>query len=357
MTEVVLDIRPDERFSRHSEGAFYQMSDGRLLFVFTRFYADPDDDGASELVYTLSENQGQNWSEIKTLLRAESVGARNVMSVSMLPMKNGDIGIFYIAKIEPSHCRIMLSRYKESDLELISHTVCSTREAPNNLVLNNDRVIRLSNGRILVPLAFHRRVIHDNKPTYDSRGLTVLYYSDDDGTTWNAMPQTIQAPFTCSMSGLQEPGIVELRNGVLWAYHRTDKFCQYESFSLDAGENWTTPQPSFFSSPLSPMQVKRNPFNGDLLVVWNPIPNYNGRNALFVGKAWIGGRNPLVWAQSKDDGKTWSEPVVIEGDKKRGFCYPAIHFVDKNHMLLAYCSGGEEDGSCLKRLTISRVEI
>lgn len=59
-----------------------------------------------------------------------------------------------------------------------------------------------------------------------------------------------------SSSGLQEPGVVELKNGVLWAWARTDLGRQYEMFSMDGGEHWSDSQPSWFTGPCSPLSVK-----------------------------------------------------------------------------------------------------
>ena len=146
---------------------------------------------------------------------------------------------------------------------------------------------------------------------------------------------------------------MELPGGVVYGYFRTDLGRQYESVSLDGGLRWYTPQPSQFSSPCSPMLIKRSNIDGKYYAVWNPIPEHMGRHVP-VGY-WHGGRNPLVIADS-DDGVHFSKPVVLEEDETRGFCYPAMYFVEDG-ILLAYCSGGKEDGACLNRTTIRKVYI
>jgi len=208
--------------------------------------------------------------------------------------------------------------------------------------MNNDRVEKLASGRIIMPLAFHR----------DGRAVDVFLYSDDDGETWAEAPGAVYPNFPHSSSGLQEPGIIEKKNGVLWGYARTDHMYQYEYFSMDGGMHWTEAQPSRFTSPNSPMKIKRHP-SGDLYAIWNPVPMYNGRVRTPAG--W--GRTPFVWAVSKDDGATWSDYTVIEGKEENGYCYPAIFFTDDNAMLVGYCAGGPEDGICLARLTIKKVYI
>lgn len=77
--------------------------------------------------------------------------------------------------------------------------------------------------------------------------------------------------------------------------------------------------------------------NGVLYAIWNPIPQYNGREE--PGKVFMGGRTPYVIAVSRDNGQTFTEPVSFEEEEDHGYCYCAIHFT-KDAMLLAYCAGG-----------------
>jgi hypothetical protein len=136
---------------------------------------------------------------------------------------------------------------------------------------------------------------------------------------------------------------------------RTDVGCQYESYSIDGGLTWTMPSPSRFTSPDSPLSMKRIPESGKLLAVWNPIPNYNGREFIYE----YGGRTPLVLAVSADDGKSWNDYKIIEDDPDAGFCYTAIHFTNDSHVLLKYCSGGKKDNlaSCLHKLTVVKIPV
>lgn len=132
-----------------------------------------------------------------------------------------------------------------------------------------------------------------------------------------------------------------------------DKMFQYESFSFDGGLHWTVAQPSRFTSPESPMKIARNPANGDIVAVWNPIPNYNGRVRTRAG--W--GRTPIVYAISKDNGATWGEQRVIEDDPDCGYCYPSVFFTNDGAMLVSYCAGGPDDHICLARLTMKKLYL
>ena len=344
---------PDKQYSRHSEGDFLRLKDGRILFVYSRFQESYDDGAPSDLAASWSSDEGETWSEPVTVLPASLYNTKNVMSVSLMRMNSGEVGLFYIVKQTLCVSRLMLSLSKDEGESYYRHIECSLPDRPGYYVLNNDRVERLSNGRLIMPLAYHRGGYGDGKAYFDGRSFNCFLLSDDDGETWREAADTVFAPFTHSASGLQEPGVIEKKNGILWGYARTDMMYQYEFFSMDGGEHWTVPQPSRFTSPCSPMKIDRHPVSGDLYAFWNPIPNYNGRYASKSG--W--GRTPLVWAVSRDDGAAWSDYSVIEGCEEHGYCYPSVFFTDDHSMLIAYCSGGPEDGICLARLSIQKIPI
>jgi len=349
---IVASWGPNGTYSRHSEGDFLRLKDGRILFVYSRFTESYDDGAPSDLVACWSGDEGETWTEPVTVISASLFNTENVMSVSLMRMQNGDIGLFYIVKQTKSINRLILSRSGDEGRTFGTHIECSLPDRAGYYVLNNDRVERLSSGRLIMPLAYHRGG-HGENAYFDGRSYDCFLLSDDDGATWHEAADAVFPPFTHTGSGLQEPGVIEKKNGVLWGYSRTDQMVQYEYFSMDGGEHWTAAQPSGFTSPCSPMKIDRHPETGDLYAVWNPIPVYNGRYTSRAG--W--GRTPLVWAVSKDDGVTWSNYSIIEGDEEHGYCYPAIFFTKDGCMLVAYCSGGPEDGICLARLSIQKIRI
>ncbi len=124
-------------------------------------------------------------------------------------------------------------------------------------------------------------------------GRLFSYYSDDNGRTWKA-GREVQNPDNIIT---QEPGLIELANGNIMMFIRTDAGFQYISFSSDKGETWSPAERSDIRSPLSPASIERISFTGDLLMVWN---NNGGEDPVMKGK-----RTPLTVAISKDEGKTW----------------------------------------------------
>ena len=355
MNQIVFSRGPAEGYTRHSEGAFLRLKDDSIFFVYSRFTGNYHDDAPSDLAATISRDEGQTWSEPATLIPASLFNVENIMSVSLMRMANDDVGLFYIVKRSAGVSDVVLSRSSDEGKTFYATTVCTLPDRQGYYVLNNDRVERLKSGRLVMPLAYHRGSYEQGGKIgwLDGKGFLCFLLSDDDGRTWFEAPDCVYPPFTGSRSGLQEPGVIEKENGVLWAYARTDRAYQYESYSLDGGMHWTGAQPSRFTSPESPLKIKRRPETGDLYAVWNPIPKYNGREISRAG--W--GRIPLVWAVSKDDGVTWSEQKIIESEEGHGYCYPAIFFTRDNSMLVAYCAGGADDGICLARLTIKKIDL
>ena len=93
-------------------------------------------------------------------------------------------------------------------------------------------------------------------------------------------------------------------------------------------------------------------YNGVTYAIYNPIPNYNGRNNL--EGTW--GRTPLV-IQKSENGRDFGALNIIEDDESRGYCSPAIFKTNDEHLLLGYRRGDAKDGNTLCRIAITKIEI
>lgn len=358
ISKIVRDIPPTAANNRNSEGAFIDLKDGRILFAYSRYGNEGDSDGAAADIYGMvSANNGDTFEEPFLMFSHQDVQADNVMSVSFLPMTNGDIGLFCLHKYDADQCRLYLSRSADDVKTWSTPILCTPEEG--YYVVNNDRIIRTATGRLLAPAAYHEattRIDENGKKelTGIAPGVLIIYASDDDGDTWYRIAEDMTIPVSggCT-SGAQEPGLLQLTDGRLWCYIRTNAGRQYETFSEDDGKTWSPLVPSWFTSPCSPLSTKRLR-DGRILAVWNPIPVYNGRSER-PGGVWTGARTPLVYAISTDEGKNWSEPIAIETDENSGYCYVAIHEAADGGVLLAYCAGGPIDGSTLNRLRIRKL--
>ena len=135
---------------RNGEGAFIELKNGSIMFGFTEFTAnDWEDDVEARISYIISSDNGETWSNKKVLFEKPQ-NAKNIMSLSFLRMNNGDLGAFYIVKNLDGTDKIVFTSSAdegESWSEPISCMECL--ENQDYYVLNNDRVIKLKNGRIL----------------------------------------------------------------------------------------------------------------------------------------------------------------------------------------------------------------
>ena len=215
------------------------------------------------------------------------------------------------------------------------------------LILIADRVVVSASGRLIAPIADHGPA-WTNDPV--ATGEAVCYLSDDQGRSWRRGRGEAAVADDPTGTGLQEPGVVQLRDGRLLMFSRTVLGSQYLCHSDDDGETWTQPVPSDIRSPRSPASIKRIPSTGDLLLAWNDSydPGHRGH----------GRRTPLTTAISADDGRTWRHRRVLEDDPNGHYCYTAIHFVpgDPERVLLAYCAGDSRRNG-LATLQVTSVEV
>ncbi|MGC9316800.1 MAG: sialidase family protein [Armatimonadota bacterium] len=150
--------------------------------------------------------------------------------------------------------------------------------------------IQTSSGNILVPFSY----LQDPQ-----RFVSACAVSTDNGETWQASEAIDLADVGGhgSHAGALEPSVVELRDGRVWMLIRTKLGRFLQSYSSDGGLTWSSPEDSRFRSPNSPCQVVRLS-GGNLAIAWN---NTMGTT---------GDRQALSVALSRDDGESWTEPVV-----------------------------------------------
>ena len=334
--ETLLLITVSKENPRNSEGDVIELKDGQLCYVYSRFKnTGGADHSAADLAMRTSSDKGRTWSEDNILVPNE--GKCNVMSVSILRLKNGELLLFYARKDSPIYdCNIFVRRSSD-EFKTLSDPVRVTL-LDGFHVTNNDRVIQLSSGRIIVPAVIHtefdqagKKVIKGpvEKADYSNfiaQGIPMVYYSDDDGHTWKK-DNTVVTPGSQRKLTLQENGIVELKDGRLWMYIRTDHGFQYACYSTNGGLDWSEPKPTTLASPRSPATIERIPWTGDLLCVWN---DHSGLHPFTPNK-----RTPLCAAISKDEGLTWSKSKIIENHPNGWYCYTSMTFV-KDKVILSY---------------------
>ena len=317
--DYVLTIGTAQGNPRNSEGSIVTLKNGDLLFVYTHFLGKRGDDhDTARLDARRSTDGGKTWTqEDVTILNSE--GKLNIMSVSLLRLASGEIAMFYLVKEHPGDCRPYMRISTDEGKTWSERTLCITEESYN--VVNNDRIIQLESGRLLMPVARH--AYHGkNAYDYDRNADTFCMYSDDNGKSWKkgkSVPRT--------KTVFQEPGLVVLANGKILMNIRTGSGSQYYSVSTDQGETWSDAVPSCLDSPMSPAQIKRIPGSDKLLVVWNPLKPSKNRSGLDIAVLTPDASKILV-------------RKYIEKTDKMSFQYPHILFDSQNNVLVGYFTFG-----------------
>jgi hypothetical protein len=349
--QIILDLPPKKGNPRNSEGVFVRLNSGAVMFAYSKYSGETGkDDAEADIAAIYSYDGGDTFGGEEILFKRSDHGAQNIMSVSAQRLADGRLAFFYLLRKGFHDTRLFMRTSKDEAKTFDEGRYCINY--PGYFVTNNDRVVVLSNGRLMVPASYHRCLgpDYDAWDSFDGKATARFFYSDDNGETFYESPG-FGALNIETKSGLQEPGIVETAPGELLCYCRTDLGSQYVSRSNDYGECWEPFRESEFTSPVSPMSIKKIPGYDVYIAVFNPVPNSPETHSK---AGW--GRNPLVYALSRDGCKSFGERVAVEDDPESGFCYPSMFFTGDS-MLLSYCAGGPEDKACLNRLRIRKIPI
>ena len=337
----VLFLAPCENNPRNGEGTFIRLADGTIMYAYTKFRGNHwGDECTADIVAIYSGDEGESWNNERIIVEHIEGISRNTMCPHLVRMKNGNIGLSYGRKYDKTGYGLPHFIYSCDEGKTWSEETICSEDKEQYYVMENDHMIVLSDGRLLLPANHHPMTVkEDGTVSMSYHGKMLFFASDDNGITWKQISDEYDIPFPeTSGTGLQETMVYEHKNGTLHAFSRTDMLCQYECTSNDKGATWTTPKPNrFFSAPDSPMLLKPIMNGNAIAAIFNPIPRYNTRNEntndMELKDNW--GRTPFIMALSFDDGKTFTKKYFIEDDLKNGYCYPSI-FNGGDYMLVGY---------------------
>lgn len=336
--ETLLVVEPGPGHIRNSEGDIEVLNDGTLCLIYTQFRDSDADHDEADLVQRLSHDDGRTWTAPRIIVTCDA--GQNVMSASLLRLRSGKLALFYLQKVSDQDCCPLMRTSDDEATNWSEPRHCISDEI-SYYVLNNDRAVQLSSGRLVLPVAQHR--IGRDQPAYI--GTVMCYLSDDEGTTWRRCRMTRQGTADGKRFYVQEPGIVELSDGRLWMYCRTDRGFQYGSYSNDDGESWSPLTATALASPRSPATIKRVPWSGRLLSLWN---DHSGAHPF---KTEV--RSPWCAAVSGDEGRTFGPSTAIENDPNRCYCYSSATF-HGDRLLVTYSAGMNNDNQ-LGRLQVAAI--
>ncbi len=353
-TQILEDHSNDA--NRSGEGAAIQLRDGSLFLVYGSFRGGGDASPA-KLVSRRSNDSGRTWSQPELFFMPEP-GWTNAMSVSLLRLQDDRLAALFLVKLNPETC---VPYWMTSDDEAASWSD-PVRIVANDgyYVVNNDRLVQLTDGRILVPYAFSPRLADCGLP------LSGCLISDDTGKSWRHgkqeikvlpenyyLPENVVADATPALRLFgfgkvctQEPGVIELTNGRIMMWARSNGGCAYAAYSSDRGDTWT-PYTVLCKTPMAngPATIKRVPGTNRLAML------HNDRSGVPFGDPTFQWRTPLATSISDDEGATWLPHEPLLGDDSHNYCYYSMCFFDEKCLITTYESADfrQENGVIARR--------
>ncbi len=230
-----------------------------------------------------SLDEGRTWSEPEVIQDTPGRADR-------------DPELFYVGDTLHLVCNSPIFIYQQSSKD-DGRTWSQRRQIPGHALENvaTCEPFALKDDSLLFPYSF----ISEYAPSFGNY-TPAVYRSEDGAKHWTSyaipMPEGVEG---------DEPTVTQLRDESLLCFIRTATGKAYRSRSFDCGRTWTLAEPSEFNNPDSNHDL-RTLSDGRLAYVYNDSPN----------KRW-----PLVVRFSEDDGKSWSEAVILD-DSQAECGYP-----------------------------------
>ena len=305
--------RPEEALAIHHERgghscAFVTLGDGAILRL-----------GAGG--FSSSSDGGMTWSE--PVPRTDADGnSIDAGSASLVRLDGDGVGLAtgrYSASENARTIAEMLFRRSPDGGVTWSSPISIT---PLGVVAHalQDVALRTASGRIILPtyamygqgsshaagaphtgaLVAGQWVSTDAHFVDPHFGACEVYYSDDDGLTWQPNRDGVlfvQPEWAGPFHATFEPTIAEVSPGRLLMLMRTNVGRLYQAWSDDNGETWSYPQSTVLAASPAPAQVRHIPATGHLVVVWTQQSEDETRQG-FV-------RTRLSSAISRNGGGVW----------------------------------------------------
>lgn len=328
---IVRDVYPaTAKNPRYSEGSVIGLRNGDLLYATTEFIGSGSDHAKARIIARTSNDGGRSWSEPHVMQK--NIGSNNVMSVTLRFLgekldESTPLALFYLVKNDLDDLKTYLKISTDQGQTFGKPILVTSGEGYH--VMNNDRITRLSSGRLLAPVAWTADVRKVN------HFISFCFFSDDNGLSWNKAKGSVDY----SKRGAMEPEVIELNDSRVLMIVRTQSGHIASSYSKDAGETWSQPTSWGVRAPEAPATLRRIPSTGDLLLIWN--------DTYSQGKGHGGRRTPLTAAISSDDGKTWQLKKQIETDPNHAYAYTSLMFHQGRAILSYYVQ--KENGQISSR--------
>ena len=371
---------------KNPEASAIELKDGSILLLWTEFLdvdampekdrppfsplrhslrTEPNnDDGYARISGISSKDGGRTWSEPRVYVDDRDARV-NTMQPGLARLPDGRLLLAYSWRSGGNHadnygpCARRV-RFSSDEGVTWSEPMRLTPDDGNYHTGCHDRTWVRPSGRILVQC-------HTNTPVTGGKFIdhkeVYFAYSDDAGKTWKHSNRVTEN----ASRGLNEACIAPRTDGSLLMVARSSRGNSYLSESTDDGATWSAARPSGIVAPDSPTYLTGIPGTNDLLIIWNPnvnlgpqpnvlrLPAADGQAArtLAIASHAIS-RCPLVCALSRDGGRTWGLPKVLESDINYEWAYPSVLFYRDTALVHYYRSPMIE--RC-RELMLTRVPI
>ena len=253
-----------------------------------------------------SDDAGRTWGSPENLVDAPGRPIKGI-HITMLRLKSGRWGLVYATRDVPEGRpgRDGGTVFRTSgDGRTWSEPVTVERRFG---ICCSGHAIVLSGGRIVVPI--FKWISAEPTGAAESSNAASLsysysYVSDDEGKTWIQSLSELFVSFYRAAYDLEEPAVVELKDGRLLMHLRSQLGRMYRSISRDQGVSWSRPEGMPVAAGYTPCIVRRIPQTGDLLMIWNQVSRMEILNGFH--------RHRLSTAISKDEGRTWTSFKNLE---------------------------------------------
>ena len=269
----------------------------------------------SRLVIKSSGDSGRTWGEPWTLKDGQGQSISG-FHATIVRTRSGLLGLIYSAKLAGSGHRgrdggtVLTFRSSEDE----GHTWSDATLIDEHFALCcSGHAMVLSTGRIVAP-AFawispfpgneaEAWILPDGEPS-PTFSYSFVYTSDDEGKTWRRSLSELFISVRRAAYDLEEPSVVELKDGRLLMHLRNQTGRIYRSWSTDGGTSWSRPEMLHVATSNTPCLLSRIPSTGDILMVWNQT----SRQEIVTGLE----RHRISCAISSDEGGTWAHFKNLE---------------------------------------------
>lgn len=293
------------------ETTLFTRKDGRLCVLYHDFSRHPD----VQLCAKLSNDAGRTWGE-PWELKDSSGKAIQGFHATIVRLKSWRLGLVCSAVGFPgAHPgrdggRLVVFRTSDDEARTWSDPVLVDNHFA---ACTSGHTIVLPSGRIVAP-GFKwvspipgneaEGWITSNDDPSPTLSYSFVFVSDDKGKTWTRSLSELFVSVRRAAYDLEEPTVVELKDGRLLMHCRSELGRMYRSFSKDGGLSWSRPAPLQMAASYTPHLLRRIPSTGHLLLIWNQ----SSRQEIVTGLH----RHRLSCAVSKDEGETWENFKNLE---------------------------------------------